>query len=93
MLMYFYAWVTQELIKYAPKNAVIVMDNATFHKRKDIIEAIERASLSVDFLPPYSPDLNPIEKTWARLKALRRKMRCSIEELFQGQNLNQSKEV
>jgi len=39
--------------------------SATFHKRNDALEAIEKAGHTVEFLPPYSPDLNPIEKKWA----------------------------
>ena len=40
--------------------AVIVMDNASFHKRADILESIAQTSCTLKFLPPYSPDLNPI---------------------------------
>jgi transposase len=49
------------------------MDNATFHKRSDSIEAIESRGHSVLFLPSYSPDLNPIEKKWAQAKSIRKK--------------------
>ncbi|WP_422548709.1 transposase [Psychrobacter glacincola] len=42
-----------------PKNSVIVMDNATFHKRQDIQALIEDAEHTILWLPPYSPDLNP----------------------------------
>ncbi|WP_417911164.1 transposase, partial [Candidatus Electronema sp. PJ] len=38
----------------------------------------------LEFLPPYSPDLNPIEHKWAQAKVLRKKYRCSVEELFQN---------
>lgn len=78
----FYAWLTQDLLPKVPANSIIVMDNATFHKRKDMIEAIESRGCVVKFLPPYSPDLNPIEKMWAQAKSIRRKLRCQIEELF-----------
>lgn len=47
------------------------MDNATFHKRKDTTELIEDAGHTILWLPPYSPDLNPIEKKWAQAKFLR----------------------
>ena len=44
------------------------MDNASFHKRQDIQEAITQAGHILEYLPPYSPDLNPIEKNGRRLK-------------------------
>jgi transposase len=78
----FYAWLTQDLLPKVSKGSVIVMDNASFHKRSDMIEAIDEGGLICDFLPPYSPDLNPIEKKWAQVKSIRRKKRCSLDELF-----------
>jgi len=78
----FHAWVTQELLHSIPANSVLVMDNATFHKRSDSIAAIEKSGHSILFLPPYSPDLNPIEKKWAQAKSIRRKLRCDPYELF-----------
>ena len=83
----FYAWAVQQLLPALPKNAVIVMDNATFHKRKDIIDAIQNKGHIVEFLPPYSPDLNPIEKKWAQAKAIRRKFNYSPQQLFAESNL------
>jgi len=47
---------------------VVVLDNASFHKSDRIRELIEQAGCQVVFLPPYSPDLNKIEKFWARIK-------------------------
>ena len=44
------------------------MDNASFHKSTKTRELIESVGCKVIFLPPYSPDLNPIEKFWARMK-------------------------
>lgn len=78
----FYAWLTQDLLPKVSKGAIIVMDNASFHKRNDMLEEIQKYGCTLEFLPPYSPDLNPIEKKWAQVKSIRRKLRCSIEELF-----------
>ena len=78
----FYAWLTEDLLPKTPPHSVIVMDNASFHKREDMIEAIEGAGHTPEFLPPYSPDLNPIEKKWAQAKAIRREFRCSPGETF-----------
>ena len=49
------------------------MDNLSSHKRGAVRERIEAAGASLVFLPPYSPDFNPIEKAFARLKAMLRK--------------------
>ena len=78
----FYAWLTQDLLPKVPAGAVIVMDNASFHKRQDMVTAINHAGCVLEFLPPYSPDLNPIEHKWAQAKAIRKKYRCSVDELF-----------
>ena len=78
----FYAWLTQDLLPKVKTGAVIVMDNATFHKRHDMLKAIDDYGCVTEFLPAYSPDLNPIEQKWAQVKSVRRKLRCSIDELF-----------
>jgi hypothetical protein len=64
----FHGWVVQCLLPALPSNSVVVMDNASFHKRQDIQEAIAQAGHILEYLPPYSPDLNPIEKKWAQAK-------------------------
>jgi len=78
----FHAWITQGLIPQLPPNSVIVLDNATFHKRMDAEQALSDAGHTLLFLPPYSPDLNPIEQKWAQLKAIRKQLRCSVLSLF-----------
>lgn len=78
----FYQWTVQDLLPKLPPRSVIIMDNATFHIRADIRKAISDAGHALDFLPVYSPDLNPIEKKWAQLKKLRRKLLCSVTDLF-----------
>ena len=67
------------------------MDNAPFHKSKKTIELIEAAGCKVIFLPPYSPDLNPIEKFWANMKKWIKEMihkfddlHNAIREFFKG---------
>lgn len=78
----FYAWITQDLLLHLPSESVIVMDNASFHKRLDIQEAIRNAGHTLLFLPPYSPELNPIEHKWAQAKAIRKQQHCSLDQLF-----------
>jgi hypothetical protein len=78
----FYAWLTQDLLPKVPKGAIMVMDNATFHKRHDMIQAVRDRECTLECLPPYSPDLNPIEKKWAQAKAIRKSHQCSVDALF-----------
>ena len=63
-----YAGVSPELLTSLPSNSVSGLDNATFHQRGDALAAIEKAGQIVGFLPPDSPDLNPIGKKWAPAK-------------------------
>jgi transposase len=78
----FYDWTVRDLLPKLPRNSVVVMDNATFHKRHDIQNAILTAGHILEFLPTYSPDLNPIETKWANLKQARKTSSCSIQDLF-----------
>ena len=78
----FYAWLVQDLLPKAPTGSVIVMDNASFHKREDMVKAVRDHGSIIEFLPAYSPDLNPIEKKWAQVKSIRREHQCSTYELF-----------
>lgn len=61
----FFGWTIHDLLPTLPPAAVVVMDNATFHKRLDIQNAITQAGHTLEYLPAYSPDLNPIEHKWA----------------------------
>jgi transposase len=63
------------------------MDNASFHKGQDMVNALEDAGHTLLYLPPYSPDLNPIEKKWAHAKAKRRKVGDSIDRLFKENSM------
>jgi len=64
----FECWFEEMLLKSIPKSSVLVMDNATFHRKAKLRELAAKAECEILFLPPYSPDLNPIEKYWAWLK-------------------------
>jgi transposase len=64
----FNTWVEQCLIKELKPGQIVIMDNASFHKSQKTKELIESVGCSILFLPPYSPDLNPIEKFWANMK-------------------------
>ena len=72
----------QALIPNLPPQAVIVMDNAAFHKPQQTQHALREAGHAIEYLPPYSPELNPIEHKWAQAKALRAKLQCDVAALF-----------
>lgn len=79
----FHFWVDKFLLPELPSNSIIVMDNAAFHKRPDIQDLLTQHGHQILWLPPYSPDLNPIEKMWAWVKAKRKKWLVnSIDKLF-----------
>lgn len=67
----FNAWVEQFLAPLLSENHVVVMDNAIFHKSQKTKDLITATGATLLFLPPYSPDLNPIEKAFANLKRFR----------------------
>jgi transposase len=69
----FLAYVKQQLVPTLRKGDVVVMDNLGSHKAAGVVEAIEAAGARVEYLPPYSPDFNPIELAFSKLKALLRK--------------------
>ena len=67
---FFEYWVEKALIPVLEEGMVVIMDNASFHKSEKVKKMIENAKCRLLFLPPYSPELNPIEKFWANLKKL-----------------------
>ncbi len=69
----FEAYVEQFLVPELRPGDIVVMDNLSSHKRPKVAALIEAAGASLRYLPPYSPDFNPIEKLFAKLKALLRK--------------------
>jgi transposase len=70
----FLAYVEQMLAPTLSSGDIVVMDNLPSHKVAGVREAIERCGATLLYLPPYSPDLNPIEQAFAKLKALLRKL-------------------
>jgi len=64
----FNVWLKQMLIPNLIPGQVLILNNASFHKSVESQKLIEAAGCKILFLPPYSPDLNPIEKYWANMK-------------------------
>ena len=69
----FLAYVEQCLVPTLKRGDIVVMDNVSVHKVEGVREAIEAASATLRYLPPYSPDLNPIELSYSAFKAFLRK--------------------
>ena len=68
----FEAFICQMLVPLLWPGAYVIMDNASAHKRAEIEEAIKAVGAHLVFLPPYSPDLSPIENYWSKLKTILR---------------------
>jgi transposase len=69
----FLAYVRKVLAPSLNPGDIVILDNLSAHKVKGVREAIERAGAHLRYLPPYSPDLNPIENAFSKLKAILRK--------------------
>jgi len=79
----FVAYVEQQLVPSLRAGDIVVMDNLSSHKRARVRQAIEGAGCELRYLPPYSPDLNPIELAFSKLKGLLRKAgRRTVEGLW-----------
>ena len=65
---FFEFWFEHSLLSELPEHAVVVMDNASFHRKKKLNTIAQTHQITLIFLPPYSPELNRIEKEWAKLK-------------------------
>lgn len=78
----FAAFVTAQLVPQLRPGDIVVMDNLGAHKRPDILAAIRAAQAEVLFLPPYSPEYNPIEQAWAKLKDIVRRLQTLTREAF-----------
>lgn len=70
---FFEAWFVKELLPILDKKNVIILDNARFHRMSKLAILAQDKGHRLLALPPYSPDLNPIEKTWAHVKGYLRK--------------------
>jgi transposase len=79
----FLAWVEQFLVPEVRAGDIVVMDNLSSHKVAGVRAAIEGAGATLRYLPPYSPDFNPIEQSFAKLKGLLRKAQArTLEALW-----------
>lgn len=83
----FFSYAEQILTKELKQGQVIVMDNINFHKTQKIEKLIKAAGCSILFLPTYSPDLNPIERHWFKIKHKIRKIAHQFQDIFDAVSL------
>lgn len=87
----FVAYIKQQVVSTLEPGDIVILDNLSSHKRKEAREAIEAVGCRMIFLPPYSPDLNPIELAFSKLKSLLRAAgKRTVEDLenFLGEALD-----
>ena len=81
----FLAYVSELLVPTLRPRDIVVLDNLGSHKSEAVRQAIRKAGAKLVFLPPYSPDLNPIEQVFSKLKILLRKINArSVEATWRG---------
>lgn len=78
----FLDYIQNILVPTLNKGDIVIMDNLSCHKLKGVADAIESTGASVLYLPPYSPDLNPIEMMWSKIKLLLRKWKARSSEVL-----------
>jgi transposase len=82
---WFLAYVQQVLVPTLRRSDIVIMDNLPAHKGVAVREAIEAAGATLLFLPPYSPDFNPIENSFAKLKSILRKAAArTVDQLYEA---------
>lgn len=81
----FESYVKQMLLPEIPKGAIVVMDNLSAHKSPRIAQLLQEAGCELRYLPPYSPDFNPIEQMWSKVKSHLKRVKARTQEsLFQA---------
>ena len=66
---FFEEWFRKSLVKSIERGTTIILDRASFHRKKRLANLARRHGMKILFLPAYSPDLSPIEKDWANMKS------------------------
>ena len=79
----FKAYIVQFLVPTLREGDIVIMDNLTSHKVAGVVDPIISAGAKVVYLPPYSPDFNPIEMMWSKIKAYLRKVKARTKDLLE----------
>lgn len=81
----FTAWIEQFLLRELRPNDVVIMDNLSTHRVAKVSQLLESAGHRLLYLPPYSPDLNPIENMWSKVKGILRNLEArTFDELIEA---------
>lgn len=81
----FETYIEKCLLPHVEEGDIAIMDNLRSHKNPKIVELFESKKAKVIYLPPYSPDLNPIEMMWSKVKALlKNTVTDTLEQLIEG---------
>ena len=81
----FIAYLKEKLIPALHKGDIVVMDNLRTHHIEEVRTLLENAGMEALYLPPYSPDMNPIEMMWSKIKSILRTMKeRTVENLFKA---------
>ena len=89
----FFTFVKELLLPKLGPGKYLIMDNINFHKNSAVIELIESTGTKVVYLPPYSPDLSPIEKMWSKIKTILKSIRPRTESEFHDVLFHAANEV
>ena len=76
----FNAYAEQILLPTLKAGDIVVLDNLSAHKNQEVRDLTESVGAELWFLPPYSPDLNPIEKMWSKIKSILRTLKARTEK-------------
>ena len=76
----FVTWLRESLCPVLKNGDIVILDNLSCHKVAGVTELLSQVGARAEYLPPYSPDLNPIEKMWSKVKAILRGLKVRREE-------------
>ena len=79
----FYHFIAHDLCPILQPHHTVLLDNVSFHKSQRVQDAIQATGANIDFLPPYSPEMNPIEMAWSFVKNILQEMEARTITAFQ----------
>jgi transposase len=77
------AWLAKVLLPIWHPDDILIMDNASWHKTKKVKAFLKKHGIQFMYQPPYSPDLNPIEHYWAKMKKMMKKLENTMDNFYE----------